>query len=57
MGRFGRRIGTGLVGGQTADSGPSPVILSLERLNRIRAVLPDDGPTGGFFRDGEPIDW
>ncbi len=21
------------------------------------AVLPDDGPTGGFFRDGKPIRW
>lgn len=21
------------------------------------ATLPDDGPSGGFFRDGEPIDW
>jgi NAD(P)-dependent dehydrogenase (short-subunit alcohol dehydrogenase family) len=21
------------------------------------AFLPDDGPTGGFFRDGEPISW
>ena len=21
------------------------------------ATLPDDGPTGGFFRDAEPIDW
>jgi NAD(P)-dependent dehydrogenase (short-subunit alcohol dehydrogenase family) len=21
------------------------------------ALLPDDGPTGGFFRDGEPIGW
>jgi NAD(P)-dependent dehydrogenase (short-subunit alcohol dehydrogenase family) len=21
------------------------------------ARLPDDGPTGGFFRDGRPIDW
>ena len=20
-------------------------------------LLPDDGPTGGFFRDGQPIDW
>jgi NAD(P)-dependent dehydrogenase (short-subunit alcohol dehydrogenase family) len=20
-------------------------------------LLPDDGPTGGFFRDGRPIDW
>ena len=21
------------------------------------ATLPDDGPTGGFFRDGEPLAW
>lgn len=21
------------------------------------ATLPDDGPTGGFFRDREPVDW
>jgi NAD(P)-dependent dehydrogenase (short-subunit alcohol dehydrogenase family) len=21
------------------------------------AELPDDGPTGGFFRDGKPLDW
>ena len=21
------------------------------------ALLPDDGPTGGFFRDGRPVDW
>jgi hypothetical protein len=21
------------------------------------ATLPDDGPTGGFFRDGEPLGW
>src|SRR5881392_4024902 len=21
------------------------------------ATLPDDGPTGGFFRDGKPLDW
>jgi NAD(P)-dependent dehydrogenase (short-subunit alcohol dehydrogenase family) len=21
------------------------------------ALLPDDGPTGGFFRDGQPLDW
>jgi NAD(P)-dependent dehydrogenase (short-subunit alcohol dehydrogenase family) len=21
------------------------------------ATLPDDGPTGGFFRDGEPVAW
>lgn len=35
--------GTGLVGGQTLPGGPLPVLLSLERMNRIRAVLPDDG--------------
>ncbi len=32
--------GTGLVGGQVQDAGPAPVILSLERMNRVRAVLP-----------------
>ncbi len=21
------------------------------------AVLPDDGPTGGFYRDGHPLPW
>jgi hypothetical protein len=21
------------------------------------ALLDDDGPTGGFFRDGRPLDW
>jgi NAD(P)-dependent dehydrogenase (short-subunit alcohol dehydrogenase family) len=21
------------------------------------ATLPDDGPTGGFFRDGQPLPW
>jgi hypothetical protein len=21
------------------------------------ATLPDDGPTGGFFRDGRPLPW
>lgn len=30
--------GTGLVGGQVAPEGPAPVILSLERMNRIRLV-------------------
>ena len=39
--------GTGLVGGQVcpegSPAGPRPVVLSLERMNRIRAVLPDDG--------------
>ncbi|MBY8976352.1 FAD-binding oxidoreductase [Rhodobacteraceae bacterium NNCM2] len=35
--------GTGLVGGQTKPDGPAPLLLSLERMNKIRAVLPDDG--------------
>lgn len=30
--------GTGLVGGQVMPDGPAPVILSLERMNRIRLV-------------------
>ena len=30
--------GTGLVGGQTSVEGPKPIILSLERMNRIRSV-------------------
>lgn len=30
--------GTGLVGGQVTDADPPPLILSLERLNRLRAV-------------------
>lgn len=34
--------GTGLVGGQVMPDGPAPVILSLERMNRIRAVHPDE---------------
>ncbi|MDV4143804.1 FAD-binding oxidoreductase [Shimia sp. FJ5] len=32
--------GTGLVGGQIMPEGPAPLILSLERMNRIRAVHP-----------------
>jgi FAD/FMN-containing dehydrogenase len=35
--------GTGLVGGQVmAPGGPLPVLLSLERMSRLRAVLPDE---------------
>ena len=32
--------GTGLVGGQVMPEGPTPLILSLERMNEIRAVHP-----------------
>ncbi|MBB94025.1 MAG: hydroxyacid dehydrogenase [Rhodobacteraceae bacterium] len=34
--------GTGLVGGQVATEGPAPLILSLERMTRIRAVYPQE---------------
>ncbi|WP_353471512.1 FAD-binding oxidoreductase [Salipiger sp. H15] len=34
--------GTGLVGGQIAPEGPAPLILSLERMSRIRAVYPEE---------------
>ncbi|MCU0800931.1 MAG: FAD-binding oxidoreductase [Rhodobacteraceae bacterium] len=35
--------GTGLVGGQLMPSGTAPLILSLERMNRLRAVHGDEG--------------
>ena len=34
--------GTGLVGGQLMADGPMPVVLSLERMTRIRAVYPSE---------------
>ncbi len=34
--------GTGLVSGQIMEHGPAPVILSLERMDKIRAVYPDE---------------
>ena len=34
--------GTGLVGGQIQDSGPSGILLSLERMNKIRYLNPDE---------------
>jgi len=34
--------GTGLVGGQLALDGPAPLILSLERMNKVRAVYPTE---------------
>jgi FAD/FMN-containing dehydrogenase len=34
--------GTGLVGGQVADAGPVPVLLSLERMTAIRGVYPEE---------------
>lgn len=34
--------GTGLVGGQIAKDGPAPLILSLERMTRLRGVYPSE---------------
>ena len=34
--------GTGLVGGQVIETGPVPVVLSLARMNKIRAVWADE---------------
>ncbi|WP_113913050.1 FAD-binding oxidoreductase [Roseovarius dicentrarchi] len=34
--------GTGLVGGQVADGGAAPLLISLERMTRIRAIYPDE---------------
>ncbi len=34
--------GTGLVGGQVADGGPAPLVISLERMTKIRAIYPDE---------------
>ena len=34
--------GTGLVGAQVMTEGPLPLILSLERMNRIRAAYPEE---------------
>jgi NAD(P)-dependent dehydrogenase (short-subunit alcohol dehydrogenase family) len=39
----------GGVGGRPVRDGASGIVWA--------ATLPDDGPTGGFFRDGRPIPW
>jgi NAD(P)-dependent dehydrogenase (short-subunit alcohol dehydrogenase family) len=36
-------------GGRPVAEGAASVVWAVE--------LPDDGPTGGFFRDGEPLPW
>ena len=41
------------MGGAGADRDPVDAGRDLVRL----ALLPDDGPTGGFFREGRRIDW
>lgn len=34
--------GTGLVGGQVLSEGPAPVLLSMERMNKIREMYPEE---------------
>ncbi|AZB65272.1 FAD-binding oxidoreductase, partial [Cereibacter sphaeroides] len=34
--------GTGLVGGQVMETGPLPLLLSLERMNRVRGIFPEE---------------
>ncbi len=34
--------GTGLVGGQIYEQGPAPIVLSLERMNKVRDVYPSE---------------
>jgi NAD(P)-dependent dehydrogenase (short-subunit alcohol dehydrogenase family) len=36
-------------GGRRVEDGAAGIVWA--------ATLPDDGPTGGFFRDGRPVDW
>jgi NAD(P)-dependent dehydrogenase (short-subunit alcohol dehydrogenase family) len=36
-------------GGRPVERGAASVVWA--------ATLPDDGPTGGFFRDGRPLPW
>ncbi|MDX1934370.1 MAG: SDR family NAD(P)-dependent oxidoreductase [Capsulimonadales bacterium] len=40
----------------TAEMGARPVREGAEGIVRA-ALLSDDGPTGGFFRDGQPLPW
>lgn len=41
------------MGGQDAERTPEQGAQGIAWA----ALLPDDGPSGGFFRDGKPIDW
>jgi hypothetical protein len=31
--------------------------IGTEVCRQLAATLPDSGPTGGFFRDGQPVPW
>lgn len=39
----------GGAGGRPVEEGAAGIVWA--------ATLPDDGPTGGFFRDGKPLPW
>jgi NAD(P)-dependent dehydrogenase (short-subunit alcohol dehydrogenase family) len=39
----------GDAGGRPVQEGAASVVWAV--------MLPDDGPTGGFFRDGQPLPW
>jgi len=39
----------GGAGGRPVEDGAASIVWA--------AILPDDGPTGGFFRDGKPLPW
>ena len=39
----------GDAGGRPVSDGAAGIVWA--------AILPDDGPTGGFFRDGRPLPW
>lgn len=39
----------GGVGGRPVEAGAASILWAV--------MLPEDGPTGGFFRDGQPLDW
>jgi NAD(P)-dependent dehydrogenase (short-subunit alcohol dehydrogenase family) len=41
--------GTKEMGGRPVEDGAAGIVWA--------ATLPDDGPTGGFFRDGQPFPW
>jgi uncharacterized membrane protein len=41
----------------TPTTSGRPLTTDTVAPGRLRATLPDDGPTGGFFRDRKPIAW
>jgi NAD(P)-dependent dehydrogenase (short-subunit alcohol dehydrogenase family) len=46
----------GWVATDMGGPGGEPVALGAQRV-LWAADLPDDGPTGGFYRDGQPVPW